>query len=292
MSTTEPTAIDPTADDLADAIEHVAQARQDEAVAELKTASPLDASLMRGNPRQRHGSQTVWTFDVMTVPNMAFDPAQVTSLEHYEELEGWGVNLAVDALKALHGTIGQLIEARETLKANQFKHPGELALDLDDLHTKLMPVATRKIDGATASIGKAVAAQEAELKQPITEGARGPFAAEVRAYARGLNTSERLKFFNAAVNSGDMAALGACLGAPAYLSGLAPEMVATLTEQANRKRNPLVVKRIALLKGALDRLEAASGVYMRNIEQIVGVREATIRTLRVQREKVRKAVGA
>ncbi len=290
-TTTEPTV---TADDLADAIERAAEVQLNEAKASALVAqlSPLDQSLRRPNARQQHGSQTVWVFDVMTTPNMAFDPAQVTSLEHYEELEGWGVSLGVDAMKTMHGTVSQLIEARETLKANQFKHPGELALDLDDLHGKLGPAATRKLDAAYSTIGKAIAAQEQELRQPITEGARGPFAAEVRTYVRGLNTSERLKFFNAAINNGDMAALGACLGAPAYLSGLAPETAATLTEQANRARNPLVVKRLALLKGAHSKLEAAGSLFHDSTERIVGVRESTIHKLRAQRKQVRKAIGA
>jgi len=294
LSTTEPAAIDPTADDLADAIEDVAQARHDAAVAELGTASmsALDASLMRGNPRQRHGDQTVWNvIDVMHTPLMAFDPAQISSLPEYVELDGYGVSMGVDAMKAMYDTVGQVIEARETLKANEVRHPAELALELDSFLTKLMPVATGKLDSAVATISKAIKFHEGKQREQIKDSASG---AEVRSFVRSLPIGERRKVLQHAIESGDAVTVGALLGSPTrILTGLelTDEMHTAYLRQWNAKRDPDTAKKLALAQGAVAKLEAAGSAYLNNMERIIGVSLKTLGVLRAKRDKVRKALA-
>jgi hypothetical protein len=297
LSTTNPTVTErpePTADDLADAIEDVAQARHDAAVTELKAASmsALDASLRRGNPRQRHGDQTVWdVVDVMHTPLMAFDPAQISSLPEFAELDGYGVTPAVDAMKAMKGAVGQLLNARETLKANEVRHPAELALELDSLLDKLMPVATGKLDAAAATISKAIKFHEGKQREQVKDSASG---AEVRAYVRSLTLGERRKVLHHAIESGDAVTVGALLGSPTrILTGLelTDEMHTAYLRQWNAKRDPDTAKKLALAEGAVSKLEAAGRAYLNNIERILGVSLKTLGVLRAKRDKVRKALG-
>lgn len=263
----------------------------DEAVA--AQLSPLDQSFRRGNPRQHHGGPSLWDVrEAMQTPNMAFAPEQITELPEYEALDGWGVSTAVEALKSLQDAVTRLIAGRESYREAVDMTEAAQVLAVHDLHSKLMPLATKTLDAAHSTVGKAIAVLEAEFKQPVTEGARGPFSAEVRAYVRSLDMSGRMRFFNEALSNGDMTALGACLGAPAYLSGLDPEAVPVLTERANVRRNPLAAKRLALLKGAQAKLESAGSIAVASYDGMVGAKDATVRRLREQRQKRETVIGA
>lgn len=273
---------------LSDSIERAGELHRSQVIAAMD--SPLDASLKRGNPRQHHGGPSLFDArDPMKTPNMAFAPEQVTSLPEYAELEGWGVGLAVEALKSMQGVVSNLLTARETYKSDPTLTEAAQVLAVDDLHNKLMPAATKRLDAANATVTKAIEAQEAELRKGFTSSS--PFAAEIRAHAKALSAGDRIKFINEATAAGDMTTLAAVLGAPPYLSGLDAKMAATLTELANKARFPQTAKRLALLRGAQVKLEAAGSVAVGSYEAILGVRDATVRKLRAQREKVRTVLN-
>lgn len=280
-------------DEQADAIDAVAAAeqRQDTARAVAALASPLDQAMRRGNPRPRSAEQSPFDVrDVMKTPNMAFDPANITAHENFEELEGWGVGLAVDALKVVQDVVKNVIEARDTYQTDPTLTPAAQLLAVDDLYAKLMPVATKRLDVARDTIIRAVAAQEAELRKAFTSTSQ--FAAEIRAHCKSLPTSERMTLISTATTAGDMTTLSAILGAPSYLSGLDAKMAEALTERANMVRSPLTSKRLALLRNAQTKLEAAGAIAVGNYEAMIGAQDATVRRLREGRARIKTVIGA
>lgn len=287
MHTTEP-----TSDDLAHAVEEVTRGQLDMALSDAvaSLASPLDQSLRRANPRQRHSGPGLFDVEAMTIPNMAFSPEQITSLPEFDDLDGYGVQLAVDALKVLQDVVKNIITAREAYRGDVTLTEPAQVLAVDDVHGRLMPTATKRLDAAATTIGKAIEMHEEELRKGFTSS--GPFASEIRAHCKSLSTGERMQFLNAAIGASDMVTLGACLGAPSYLSGLDPKMATTLTERANHVRSPLTAQRLSLLRGAQAKLEAAGGIALTSYEELVGARESTIRHLRERRQKTRTVLGA
>ncbi|MEQ1685761.1 MAG: hypothetical protein ABL916_19110 [Burkholderiaceae bacterium] len=279
-------------DEQADAIKAVAavEQKQDTARAVAALASPLDQAMRRGNPRPRHAEESPFdVHDVMKTPNMAFDPANVTAHELFEELEGWGVGLAVDALKGAQDVVKNVIEAREIYQTDPTLTQAAQLLAVDDLHNKLMPVVLKRIDTAHATITRAIEAQEAELRKGFTSTSQ--FAAEIRAHCKSLPLGERMKLISTATTDGDMTTLAAVLGAPSYLSGLDAKMAEALTERANAVRSPLTTKRLALLRNAQTKLEAAGSIAIGNYEAMIGSRHTTVSRLRVQRDKIKTVIN-
>lgn len=255
--------------------------------------SPLDASFTRGNPRQRQDAQPLWDApEQLRVPSQALDAGNIRAHEQFEALEGYGCEIAVSAMTALQEVTKKVVEAREAYKAEGIKHDAEQVLDVFDLHSKLAPVATRKVDAANRALDSAIAHHEGELRKAIRDGATGPFAAEIRTMLRSMPLGERQSFVMEAIARGDAAAIGAVLGAPAYLTGMTPEMAQAFTERANVAREPRLAAQLSLLKHAQAKLDAAASVFVRSTDNMIGARDSTVRTLRARREKLRTVIGA
>lgn len=274
---------------LADATEQTGEAHQEQAKAEPRYISPLDASFQRPNQRQQAAAPSVWDVaDAITVPSPTLDPGNLTAHALFAELDGWGVASAVDALKALHGAVQQVVEVREAAKADPTLTAAAALLLVADTHTKLTTAATKKLDAASATLTRAVEVEEAALRKPITTGATGPFAAELRALARSMNEGDRRAFITDAIASKDVATLGALLGAPPALSGLDKASAAGYSNRANLVMNEQAAKRVELMRFALGKLEAAGRVHLTSMERTVGAKLSTVAKLRAQ--KARAAV--
>lgn len=72
-----------------------------------------------------------------------------------------------------------------------------------------------------------------------------PFAAEIRAVVRGLDTAGKLKILNDAVASGDGGTIAALCDCPGVISGLAPSMASDYRKMYLQKAVPLDVSYIA-----------------------------------------------
>ncbi len=296
MSTAETTTHDTELTDAqADAVSAVAAAEQKEATARAVAAlqSPLDASLKRGNPRQSHGTPSLFDAQaVMDVPSMAFDAGNIRAHEHFEEMNGWNCDQAIAAMEAVSTAVKNILTAREAYRTDPTMTQAAQVLAIDSIHAKQSSQVLPKIDAARANLERAIASHEAQLKQPITEGARGTFAAEVRAMVRGMSISERQSFIMQAVNTGDAVAIGAILGAPSYLSGLDSKMAQAFTERANTLQNPTLVKQLALMKHSRSKLELAGRLFLASTEAMTGFRHTTVERLRAQQKKLKTVLGA
>lgn len=262
--------------------------------APLNMLSPLDQSMRRGNPRQRQSPPNLWDAPgAVNAPSLSMAPENITGADEYSETDAGYVASAVDALAALHEGAKKVIEARESLKTDPTMTDAAKVIAVSDLQTKFMTPATRKVDAARASLDKAIAETELSLRSPITSGASGALAQEVRAYVRSLKPAERQTLLMTAINEGDATTVGAVLGCPvAYLAGITKDMQAALTQQWHVKRSPEVARRLGLMKLAVSKLEAAGSAYTGSMEQLAGVRHATVARLKAQRDGARAVIGA
>jgi len=71
---------------------------------------------------------------------------------------------------------------------------------------------------------------------------QGPHAAELRSILRGMTSSKRLEFLNAALEAGDRASLAAMLRVPPILSGLDPATHSQYLETWRQRTCPGIVK--------------------------------------------------
>ena len=256
--------------------------------------SPLDAAMRAPRPRPTYTTPPS-VFDVpkpATLPNQLLDPGNVTSLDDY--IEGQvpaPVVVALDAFTALHGAVAQIINARNELRGNDSLTQVQQVLALADLQNKLSASATRKADTATKALDQAIAADEQALRAPVNAEARGPFAAEIRTAVRSMPQTERTKFINDAIGSGDSTVAGAILGAPAVLSGLPGDLVQALAEKFNRSRQPDVVRRLDMLKTVQDRLIKAGSHFVASSESVLGARHQTVTRLRAAKAAAAKVLA-
>jgi hypothetical protein len=256
--------------------------------------APIDQALARPNVRP-HTAIPPSLFDALeplSMPSMALDPGQITSNSLHAELEGWNCEGAVEALTALQSVTRQIVEARETLRANPIKHEAELILELDDLHGKLWPTAAKKVDAVVKNLNATAAALEAQLNAQVKDS---PHGSEIRQFVRSQKPGERMATLRQAIERGDATTVGALLGSPApYLTGLdlSPEMHAALRNQWHTKLDPIKAKQLALMRHAQASLEKAGSVFLASTDAMLGVKHTTVAKLRQQREKVRTVIGA
>jgi hypothetical protein len=105
--------------------------------------------------------------------------------------------------------------------------------------------------------------RDGEAVAALKAGA-GPDAAllpEVRAHLKALPDAERVRMVERAVRAGDRVVIAAALGAPAYLSGLAPERWAHLLGEA-------LTLTAAGAMGKVERIERAAELVTRTARKV------------------------
>jgi hypothetical protein len=223
---------------------------------------------------------------------MAFMPGNVTAAPSYSEEHATAVEPAVQALTALQAATDAVLQVRAASQSDPTLTEAAAILNVATAYDKLVPAATRKLDAARANVEAQIKAAEASLAAPVTQGATGPFAAELRAVVRAMEPGERLAALSQAIKDGDAALAGAVLGAHPMLSGLNAQAVQALSGQWHRARNPAQVQKLELLNHALSAIDRAGQQLMRNMDGIHGARLTTIAKLRAATSKAQKVIGA
>lgn len=284
METANPTETNPVN-------EHTAKAARAEAIA--ATRSPLDRAFDRPSVRPDMSPPSV--FDVpepFSMPSISLDPGLITALPGYEELQNPTLVTVVSAMEAMHNATRQTIEGRNAYRSDMSLTEVAQLLATDELHATLQTPALRRVDTAQRNLDAAIAATEAQLRSSITTNSS--YSAEIRAHFKGLTEGQRMQAINTAINSGDSVTLGAVIGnnVPPFLSGLDPAHVPALVQRANEVRNPQLTRQLKLLRTAQEKLQAAAKVFMTTADNMIGAKDATVRRLRQQKQKVTTVIGS
>lgn len=236
-------------------------------------ASPLDQSMRRGiGPRPQAPTPSLRSAEPLTLPSPTLDPRVIAALPEYDDSTRGYAGAAETALSAMQEAVKATIAAREASQRNPAWTEAMAVIQVAEHAGKLQDAAARKADSARRNLEMAVSATQDELRKPFAATSHTPLASDICSYCRSLDTSARMQFITNAIAEGDEVTMNALLSRPAYLSGVSKEMLATYTEQWRRRKDPQAARRLALMQGALAKLQAAEGVFLKQVESALGVR--------------------
>jgi len=101
-----------------------------------------------------------------------------------------------------------------------------------------------------------------------------PVAVEIRAHAKSLTDTKRMKFISDAAQSGDKATLASLLAAYAYLSGMTPEQANLAQTLAQDRFAPVESAQLAAANKVLERLRTAGSHLVGLYSEICTLRES------------------
>ncbi|MFO1408243.1 MAG: hypothetical protein U1F08_12050 [Steroidobacteraceae bacterium] len=202
-------------------------------------------------------------------PSPALDERNVTCIEGYEEFKG-DFGLAVNALSSANIGLREIDTARQKAAKNQaFTEASRLIL-VSQFAAKTRDQWHGAIDKAQQYYVKLADSIDESLSTPLEASAVGPLAAEIRAHVKGLSDEQRGKFIAEAMQARDVKTLQSILGAPGYLSGLAPTMTQHFTRLYREATAPEAARKLALIRKVIGVLERAGPIAYAQAEKAMG----------------------
>lgn len=227
--------------------------------------------------------------DELSHPSLTLQPGNIEALEGYDEDSKGYVEDALTAFNAMHSAIEQIITAREASKQNPTWNEAAQVIQTAALADRVTAATAKTIDNTLAALTKRIAHVEGELRKPMDGTLVTPVAVEVRQYARELTATKRNELVMSLIDKGDSKTLGALLTAPGFLSNLSDEQIRVYTEMHNRKAQPLLAKRLAVMKAAHEKLSNAGSLFIVQAEKAQGVNAATVAKLKAAQLKAEAA---
>ncbi len=225
--------------------------------------------------------------DTRVTPSL--HPDNVKEVDGYDEQTAPYVSLAETAFSEAYIGIGQVHSAREKARTNPTWTEAQQIIQTQDFADKVFSRIARQMDGAMASLGKGIAALEAQLSAPVTSVAAQGVAVEIRAHVKALPNNKRLGFIQSAFAAGDAVTVSSVLGAPSYLSGLDAGMQGALLRQWHERNSPEVAQRLKTMKGARDLITNRGGLVFGELEKAVGAPPGKAKALREAKTAAEKA---
>lgn len=227
--------------------------------------------------------------DELTRPSPTLNVGNIEAIEGFDDDTKGYVADAQTAFDTMHKAVEKIIEAREASKRNPTWNEAAQIINTAVLADKVTTQTTALVQNAYKALEKRIAHVEGELKQPLDASVASPFATEVRNHAKGLTAAKRNEFVMDLIAAGDAKSLGALLAAPGFLSGLSEEQVRVFTEQHNRKAQPLLAKRLAVMQKAYEKLADAGSLFIVQAEKAQGVNATVVARLRAAQSKAEAA---
>lgn len=225
--------------------------------------------------------------DVRVTPSL--HPDNVKQVEGYDDETKAYLGPVETAFSEAYLGIGQVLDARAAAANNPVLNDAAQILMTQDFSDKVFARIAKRMDGAKAALDKGIAFVEGELAAPVTAKAAASVASEIRAYAKGLETGERMGFVQRAIADGDEATVSSLLGAPPYLSGLTADMQAILTRQWHERNSPTLAKRLKAMVGARELILQRGGLVHKALEKAVGAPPHKVAALRAAKTAAEKA---
>ncbi len=200
-------------------------------------------------------------------------PGVVTSLDEYDDDTSTILGPTLSAFTEAYVGIGKVHDAKEKARTNPTWNKARQLIETDNFGQSVFAGVAKRFDSAAANLRTIINGIEKEFAAPIESKAAGIIAQEIRSHAKGLNTSERMTFVQAAIKDGDQRTATAILGAPAYLSGMDTDTQTVLTRMYHEHHEPVKAKRLRAGQAGLDLVENRGGVVLTQIAKAVGCLE-------------------
>jgi hypothetical protein len=194
----------------------------------------------------------------------------VREIDGYDDETGLVLGQTEAAFQTAYDGLRSIHDARTAAFSDPTMTPAGALLKTADFSDKVFERITRAFDAEANRLEKAVTHLESEMSAPVESRAAASMANEIRLHAKGLSTNERMSLIRTAIAEGDERTATAILGAPAYLSGLEPQIQAVLLRQYHEKANPRLAKRLKALTAAKALLENNSRHVWAERDKAVG----------------------
>lgn len=246
-----------------------------------KQPAPVDTN----NERPNFGSLRDNREPALTHPTPSLDARNISSIPDYDETTSGYVAAAYDAFDLSYRSIQQVIDARNKVNENTAWSEDARLLKIADFASAKQEAATRAMDSAHSRLASGIKSLEESLDKPLEQQAGvGTVNEEIRRHLKGLSSKERGELLADALREKDGKTIIAVAGAPHYLSGISKERRALLTREWNELTQPEVVKRLGVMKRALELVDRNGPLILGQIERALGGKDVW---LRIQRAKQR-----
>ena len=221
--------------------------------------------------------------------SVSLHPDNISKIDGYGEETRPYLAPTETAFSEAYLGIARVHDARAAAARNPTWNDEQRLVQVQDFADKMFVGIARRFDSTSAALTRSVASLEQELSAPITAKAAVTVATEIRAFAKGLATSERLTFLQKAITDGDEQTISSILGAPPYLSGMEKDTQATFTRLWHERSNPAAAKRLRAMKGALDLIGERSGLVFKEMERAVGAPLAKVQAIKKAKADAERA---
>jgi hypothetical protein len=218
-------------------------------------------------------------------------PAVVANLPCYGDATKGYVEGTERAFREAYDGVAAVFDAREAAKRDLSLTEAGRTIKVGDMAERVFKRVAANFDAQSANLSKGIAQIEEKLNAPVTARAAHPMAAEIRAYIRGMQESDRPGFVFNAITRGDLVTAEAALAGPSYLCGLTPEGHAALLRKYHEQAAPEEAAKLALMKGALALLSGRGGMLFGALEQAVGAKPHEVQALRQAKARADKALA-
>lgn len=219
----------------------------------------------------------------------SFHPDTVRAIDGYNDDTASILAGTEAAFNEAYIGVGRVHDARQVAKTNPTWNEAQQVIATQDLADKLTTQLAKRFDSATANLTRVVEGLERDLSQPIEGNGVGAMAGEIRSYVHALPQGERMGFIQKAIESGDERTVGACLGGPAYLCGITPEMQTALLRMHHAKANPRAAKQLRVAKAGLEMLGQRGPLIFNEMEKAVGEKQTKMQQLRAAKAAAEKS---
>lgn len=219
----------------------------------------------------------------------SFHPETVQAIAEYDDDTSSILAGTVSAFTEAYIAVGRVHDASAASKTNPAWNEAAALIHTADFADKLTLQLAKRFDSATAGLTRVIEGLESELSQPIEGKGVGAMAGEIRAYVHSLPDGQQMSFIRNAIEQGDERTVGACLGGPAYLCGITPEVQKVLLKLYHEKANPRAAKQLRAAKAGLELLGERGGLVFGEMEKAVGAKQAKVQKLRAAKAAAEKS---
>lgn len=229
--------------------------------------------------------------DIDTKVTPSLHPHNIEAIDGYDNETAPAVVEALGAFRTAYDALSNVHKAREAAAKDPTLTDAARLLRVADFAEQHLNTVTKKFDASRTNLVKAINALDNSLNEPLKLRAERPsIAAEVRAHVKALSAAERDKWFSERQRAGDMESLEMVLGAPGgYLSGMSDDERAVRTRMYHEMRQPVVAKRLKVMRAALEMLETRSSLVWGEFEKGIGSSARKVAALRNAKTEAEKA---
>ena len=221
--------------------------------------------------------------------SISLHPASITKLDGFSEETRGYIAGTERALHEAYSGVSAVHAAMDAAKRDPTLNEAARLIKVDDLAHRMFKKLAGLFDAERVRLEKGIALSEDKLSAPVEAKASHFLASEVRAFVRDMPDNDRAMFIRAAIMRGDDMTATACLGGPAYLSGLNDEMHSVLLKTYHERSNPDEAARLTVMRGAKTLIEHRGGLLFSELEKAVGAKPHEVNRLREAKNASDKA---